>query len=88
METKKNADGTITPGDFVQVEFMIKDSKKYDDSKGWGWARWKGDKLKPYGETKDLAQECVQCHLPAKNNDYVFTAPLQLNFTPINFKSN
>ncbi|CAL1519082.1 cytochrome P460 family protein [Chitinophaga sp. MM2321] len=71
-------DGTVAAGDFVQVEFMIKDAKKYVATKGWGWARWKGDHLKPYGERAVFVQECISCHNPVKDNDYVFTAPLQL----------
>ncbi len=40
---KKEADsmGNVYTGDFIQVEFMIKDSKKYVKTKGWGWARWR-----------------------------------------------
>ena len=30
------------PGEFVHAEFMIKDSKAYPDTGGWGYARWKG----------------------------------------------
>lgn len=71
-------DGTITAGDFIQVEFMIKDAKKYAAAKGWGWARWKGDHLKPYGESAVFVQECISCHRPVKDNDYVFTTPLEL----------
>lgn len=71
-------DGTIAAGDFVQVEFMIKDAKKYAAAKGWGWARWKGDHLKPYGENAVFVQECITCHRPVKDNDYVFTTPLAL----------
>ena len=69
-------DGVVRTGDFIQVEFMIKDSRKYRDTKGWGWARWRGDNLVPYGEDKNLAEECITCHRPVKNSDYVFTTPL------------
>lgn len=72
------ADGRVTTGQFVQVEYMIKDVQKYADTKGWGWARWKGVDLRPYGKTVKFATECVSCHAPVKNNDYVFTTPLNL----------
>lgn len=81
---KTEADGTVSAGDFIQVEFMIKDSKKYNASKGWGWARWKGNDLKPYGDTANFDQECISCHNPVKNNDYVFTAPLHLDINKFN----
>lgn len=63
-------------GELKQVEFMIKDDKKFASSAGWGWARWKGNDLKPYGKTLTFSQECVNCHRPLKDNDFVFTAPM------------
>ncbi|MEN2435830.1 cytochrome P460 family protein [Weeksellaceae bacterium A-14] len=70
--------GNIINGSFKQVEFMIKDSKKYPQTKGWGFARWVGNDLKPYGNNVNFAQECISCHSPMKNQDYVFTSPLNL----------
>jgi len=64
----------IEPDKFVQVEFMIKDSKKYADTLGWGFARFVGPTLKPYGESRSFAQECVGCHVPVAANDFVFTS--------------
>lgn len=73
-----NADSTVSAGAFWQVEFMIKDARKYAQTAGWGWARWRGDKLKPYGDNALFATECVSCHQPMKDNDFVFTRPLNL----------
>ncbi|SHH89147.1 cytochrome P460 family protein [Flavobacterium defluvii] len=81
---KTEVDGTISAGAFIQVEFMIKDAKKYEATKGWGWARWKGNDLKPYGDSANFDQECISCHNPVKNNDYVFTAPLHLDINKFN----
>lgn len=72
-------DGMVRVGNFAQVEFMIKDTKKYSNTDGWGWARWLGDNLKPYGNSAHFENECITCHSPAKKYDYVFTAPLNLN---------
>jgi hypothetical protein len=71
-------DGSVAIGDFVQVEFMVKDSKKFAKTKGWGWGRWKGNDLKPYGDSPDFDKECIECHKPMENRDYVFTSPLYL----------
>ncbi|ATL75955.1 cytochrome P460 [Chryseobacterium piperi] len=71
-------DGNISTGEFIQVEFMVKDAQKYSKTKGWGWGRWKGNDLKPYGDHADFDKECVECHRPMKNQDYVFTPPLYL----------
>lgn len=73
-----NEDGSIAMGEFVQVEFMFKDTHKYKYTAGWGWARWKGPQLKPYGETKAFVVECMNCHKPQKERDYVFTKPFDL----------
>jgi hypothetical protein len=67
--------GRIHPGAFVQVEFMIRDTRKYVATKGWGWARWRGDGLMPYGKDADFSSECIGCHTPLRDNDYVFTVP-------------
>ncbi|WP_214225443.1 cytochrome P460 family protein [Pedobacter sp. B4-66] len=71
-------DGSVSTGQFVQVEYMIKDSKKYAKTEGWGWARWKGDDLRPYGKTINFTTECISCHRPVRENDNVFTIPLNL----------
>lgn len=61
------------PGAFMQVEFMVKDSRKYKDTGGWGFARFVGNELKPYGKDAGFAGECFGCHLPVAGNDYLFT---------------
>jgi Cytochrome P460/Haem-binding domain len=71
--------GVIHPGKFYQVEFMIRDSKKYSSTLGWGWARWRGTQLKPYGANANFAKECVGCHSPLKPTDYVFTEPISIS---------
>jgi hypothetical protein len=70
-----NWEKAIVPSEFVHVEFMFKDSEKYNQTGGWGFARWKGTELKPYGENANFVQECFGCHTPVKENDYVFTHP-------------
>lgn len=65
----------IAPGQFVHAEFMFKDSKKYSETYGWGWARWVGLDQKPFSEG---AQICISCHTPVKNRDWVFTDPASL----------
>jgi Cytochrome P460/Haem-binding domain len=70
--------GHISAGKFVQVEFMVKDAKKYAETKGWGYARYKGDDLKPYGADAHFDRECVGCHEPMRDNDYVYTTPIPM----------
>jgi hypothetical protein len=53
----------------VNVQFMVKDSKKYAQSGGWGFADFTDGKP---GD-KALHETCFPCHIPAKDRDYVFT---------------
>jgi hypothetical protein len=74
----QDKDGTTHTGEFKQVEYMIKDDKKYASTKGWGWARFKIPKMVPYGGANILfANECVSCHKPQAKEDFVFTQPIK-----------
>jgi hypothetical protein len=76
-ETEKPAWKTaIVPDEFVHAEFIFRDAKKWaDNGTGWGWARWVGSEQKPYGEDAGFSQECISCHTPVKDNNWVFTRP-------------
>ena len=69
--------GFVRTGAFFQVEFMVRDSKKYAGTLGWGWARWRSADLKPYGKDANFTSECVGCHNPLRDTDYVFTEPIR-----------
>jgi hypothetical protein len=77
-EQMEDKAGSIKTGAFKQVEFMIRDDDKYASTKGWGFARFKTTKLLPYGKTALFATECINCHRPQKDEDFVFTQPVQL----------
>lgn len=58
------------PGMPTTVQVMVKDSKKYPDSHGWGFGRFIDGK--PVDEAQH--QTCLACHeANVKNHDYVFT---------------
>jgi hypothetical protein len=69
--------GNINTGAFKQVEYMIKDKAKYASTHGWGFARFKTPKLIPYGKTVMFTSECINCHQPMSDNDFVFTQPIK-----------
>ena len=52
----------------VNVQFMVKDSKKYAATGGWGFADFTNGK--PGDEA--LHKTCFPCHQPAKDRDFVF----------------
>ena len=72
-EKHPNFPVATVPGAFAQVEFMVKDAKKYKDTGGWGFARFVGNDLKPYGKDASFVGECFGCHIPVAGNDYLFT---------------
>ena len=51
------------------VQFMVKDSRKYASTGGWGFAHF--DDGKPASEA--VHKTCFACHEPAKARDFVFT---------------
>jgi Cytochrome P460 len=53
----------------VNVQFMVKDSKKFAATGGWGFADFRNGK--PGNEA--LHKTCFPCHQPGKDRDYVFT---------------
>jgi hypothetical protein len=75
-QQERGPDGLIHPGKFVQVELMVKDSALYQTTDGWGWGRWRGLDLKPYGHDAHFVAECTGCHMPVRGNDYVYILPM------------
>lgn len=55
-------------GSAVNVQLMVKDSKKYAATGGWGFADFKNGKP---GD-RALHETCFPCHEPAKAHDFVF----------------
>ena len=52
------------------LQLMVKDSKRYAGTGGWGYAQFDKD-----GKPVDAAmlKTCFPCHVPAKDRDYLFT---------------
>jgi hypothetical protein len=56
-------------GSPVNMQVMVKDSKKYAATGGWGFGDFKDGK--PADEAMHKA--CFSCHEPVKDHDFVFT---------------
>jgi hypothetical protein len=52
------------------LQFMVKDSKKYAATAGWGFAQFNKDGT-PADEA--MLKTCFPCHEPVKARDFVFT---------------
>src|SRR3954469_9267664 len=81
---KQNAffPGATVPGSLQNVDFMVKDSNRFADSGGWGYAVFEYDGSSDTFRPGDLASTPPQgndakcgatCHTAAKATDYVFT---------------
>jgi len=72
----------MVPGAQHDVDFMVKDSKRFADSGGWGYAEFEydaaSDTFRPGTEADEPPQandaKCgFACHTIAQTRDYVFT---------------
>ena len=73
---------TTVPGTQHDVDFMVKDSKRFGDSGGWGWAVFEYDAASNTFAPGTLANQPPQgndakcgfaCHTVVEKRDYVFT---------------
>jgi len=60
---------SFVAGSPMNMQVMVKDSKKYAATGGWGLGDFKDGK--PAGEA--VIKTCFSCHEPAKDHDFVFT---------------
>ena len=60
---------SFVAGPPTNVQFMVKDSKKYASTGGWGFAQFNDGKPAP----EAVHKTCFSCHEPAKDSDFVFT---------------
>jgi hypothetical protein len=79
LETLPSA---MVPGSLHDVDFMVKDSKRFADSGGWGMGRVQVQRRvrhvharRPGGHAPQAndAKCGLACHTIVKNRDYVFT---------------
>ncbi len=60
---------SFVAGSPINVQFMVKDSRKYAATGSWGFAQFKDGK--PDATAK--LETCFPCHEPGKARDFVFT---------------
>ena len=70
--------GVTVSGSQTEVSFMLKDSKRFPQTNGWGYATFQYDAASntftPAAKDPSFARSCHGCHTAgAKKHDYVFT---------------
>ena len=75
---KKSADApapTLVPGTLHDVDFMVRDSKRFTDNGNWGYAQFNYDTASDTFAPLGTGANCgFTCHTIVKAKDYVFTA--------------
>ncbi len=72
LEYLGNANGSGKEGPHRTTGVMVKDSKLYASTGGWGFGSFPhGSKVNELDEAARAA--CFQCHIPKKDRGYVFT---------------
>ena len=72
LETRENA-GVTTEGPRRHIDVMVKDSKRYAATGGWGFESFKGDSQTDRMVTAENAATCFACHSKQKERDSVFS---------------
>jgi Cytochrome P460 len=60
---------SFVPGAPTNIQFMVKDSKKYAGTGGWGFGHFQDGKR----ADASFMKPCFPCHEQAKGTDFVFT---------------
>jgi hypothetical protein len=83
IKTSDESLGAAVPDKLHDVDFMVKDTHRFADSGGWGWAVFEFDPAKNEfrpGNTSDMPPQAndakcgFSCHTGVAKKDYVFTA--------------
>ena len=76
--TKKSADApspTTVPDTLHDIDFMVKDGKRFSTTAGWGYAQFNYDNASASFTPLGTGADCgYSCHTIVKAKDYVFTA--------------
>ena len=65
---------TIVPDTLHDVDFMVRDSKRFADTGAWGYAQFDYDPASDTFQPNGSGTNCgYACHTIVKAKDYVFT---------------
>jgi hypothetical protein len=72
LETQESK-GAMTEGPRRRIDVMVKDSKGFAATGGWGFEQFRGDSQTDRLVTAETAATCFACHSKQKERDSVFS---------------
>jgi Cytochrome P460 len=72
LETRESA-GVTTEGQRKRVGVMVKESKRYAETGGWGFESFQGDSQTERRLNAEGRMACFKCHEPQNDRDFVFS---------------
>ena len=73
-EEDANNPGVVSEGARRFTSVMVKDSKRYAATGGWGFEEFRGDSQTDRMIGADAATKCYACHTSQKERDFVFSS--------------
>lgn len=72
LETRETA-GLVSEGPRKRLDVMMRDSRRYTSTGGWGFERWYGDSRTERNVGDRAAKMCFGCHQKQKDQGFVFS---------------
>jgi Cytochrome P460 len=69
----RESEGITTEGPRRRIDVMVKESKRYAETGGWGFEQFRGDSQTDRMVTAEVAAKCIACHAKQKEHDSVFS---------------
>ena len=70
LETKEAA-GNLLEGAPRRLDVMVKDSRRFAENEGWGFASFKGGERTGGDLSPERQRKCFDCHAKRRDRDYV-----------------
>lgn len=72
-------ESSVLPARISRFQFMIKNSKRYPEAKGWGYALFGGNGKVMRDSASQRPDACIACHSIVPERDYVFSSLADFN---------
>jgi len=73
LEGQETESGSTLEGPRRFTSVMVRDSKRYAATGGWGYEEWRGDSTTDRMIAADAATKCFACHKQVEQTEYVFS---------------